>query len=319
MSYRIDAGLPLTVEARRVAAEEIDGALRHLVDAHADPDKALHNCRKRLKSLRALLRLVRSGHRAFVRREDARYRNVSAWLSGLREAAALIETVDRLAAAYPDRTAGGALIPVRDKLVLRRNALLEGGMDLAATVDAATEACKAGMRRLDKLSLPDQPESAADVLADGARKTLKRARKALRRLDKDGDATDFHELRKAVKAHTMHLSLLNTLWPPPVRAQRKAFEALGERLGELHDIFVLRALIEDQRRPLGDPAEARLLARLAGRSEKALKKACLAEAGRLLGDSPRRSVKKLARRARSDLAEGSRRKPGDNDGHEAAT
>lgn len=286
MSYRIDAGLPLTIEVRRVAAEEIDGALRHLADAHVDPDKALHGCRKRLKSLRALLRLVRSGDRAFVRRENARYRDVSARLSGLREAAALIETVDRLAAAYPDRTTGGALIPARDKLVLRRNALLEGGMDLAATVDAATKACKAGMRRLDKLSLPDQPESAADVLADGARKTLRRARKALRRLDKDGDATDFHDLRKAVKAHTMHLSLLKTLWPPPVRAQRKAFDALGESLGELHDIFVLRALIEDERRPLGDPAETRLLARLAGRSEKALKKACLAEADRLLGDKP---------------------------------
>jgi CHAD domain-containing protein len=319
MSYRIDAGLPLTAEVQRIAAEEIDGALRHLATVHVDPDKALHGCRKRLKSLRALLRLVRSGDKALVRRENARYRDVSASLAGLREAAALIETVDRLAAAYPDRTAGGALAPVREKLVLHRNTLLEGGMDLAAAVDAATKACKAGMRRLGKLTLPDQPESAADVLADGARKTLRRARKALQRIDKDGDATDFHDLRKAVKAHTMHLSLLKTLWPPPVRAQRKAFDALGEKLGELHDIFVLRALLEDESRPLGNRAETRLLSRLVGRSERTLKKTCLAEATRLLGDGPRRSVKKLARKARSDLAKGSRRKAGDDAGHEAAT
>lgn len=319
MSYRIDSGLPLTAEVQRVAAEEIDGALSHLAAAHVDPDKALHGCRKRLKSLRALLQLVRSGDKAFVRRENARYRDVSARLAGLREAAALIETVDRLAEAYPDKTAGDALAPVRDKLVVRRNALLEGGMDRAAAADAATKACKAGRRRLGKLALPDQPESAADVLADGARKTLRRARKALRRIDKDGDATDFHDLRKAVKAHTMHLSLLKTLWPSPVRAQRKAFDALGEGLGELHDIFVLRVLLEDERRPLGDPAETRLLARLVGRSEKTLKKACLAEATRLLSDNPRRSVKKLARRARSDLAEGSRRKARDDARHEAAT
>ena len=53
-------------------------ALGHLAAARDEPDKALHECRKRLKSLRALLRLVRSGDKAFVRAENARYREVSA-------------------------------------------------------------------------------------------------------------------------------------------------------------------------------------------------------------------------------------------------
>ncbi|TIQ02792.1 MAG: CHAD domain-containing protein, partial [Mesorhizobium sp.] len=38
------------------------------------------------------------------------------------------------------------------------------------------------------------------------------------------------------------------------------------------------------------------------RSEKSLKKTCLAAAADLFGDSPRRSTRKLARKARDDLA-----------------
>ena len=133
MSYPIDPRLPLTSEVRRIAVEEIEGALGHLAAARDDPDTALHECRKRLKSLRALLRLVRSGDEAFAQAENARYRDASAGLAGPREATALIETVDRLAEAFPDETADGTLSPVRDRLVARYDSVLDG--NLAKAVD----------------------------------------------------------------------------------------------------------------------------------------------------------------------------------------
>src|SRR6187549_3491778 len=106
MSYRIDPRLPLTSEVQRIAAEEIGEALLYLAAARDNPDKAMHECRKRLKSVRALLRLVRSGDEAFVKAENIRYREVSAKLAGPREAAALIETLDRVAAEFPEETSG---------------------------------------------------------------------------------------------------------------------------------------------------------------------------------------------------------------------
>ncbi len=150
--------------------------------------------------------------------------------------------------------------------------------------------------------MPDQPEQAADVLAEGARITLRRARKALDKAGSRGEADDFHDLRKAAKTHGMHLSLLGRLWPTPIKARRKAVDELGEKLGELHDVFVLRTLLEAHDRPLGSPQETRLLSKLLKRSEKSLKKTCLAAAADLFGDRPRRSTKKLARKARADLA-----------------
>jgi CHAD domain-containing protein len=303
MSYRIDPRRPLTAEVQRIASAEISAMLRHLAAARDNPDKALHECRKRLKSLRALLGLVRSGDEAFVRAENARYRAIAARLAVPREAAALIETIDRLADAFPDETSGGALDPVRDRLVARRRVILDDEAGTAASVDAALAACRTGIRQIDKLALPDQPESAADVLADGARRTMRRARKALQQAGARGEPDDFHDLRKAVKAHSIHLSLLKKLWPSPLRAQRKTVDLLGEHLGELHDIFVLRALLQDEKQPLGGRAETRLLGRLAKRSERQLRKICLAEASDLFNESPGRTARKLARKAREDLAE----------------
>ncbi|ESX61578.1 metal-binding protein [Mesorhizobium sp. LSHC422A00] len=301
MSFRIDPRLPLTGEVRRILGEEIGKALAHLAVARDQPERALHKCRKRLKSARALLRLVRSGNETFCRTENQCYRQVAALLAGPREATALVETVDRLAAAFPEQVAGGGLDSVRDRLIARQHEM-HAGAGLDAAIGAATAACEEGLIRIERLLLPDLPEHAADVLAEGARKTLRRARKALDRAGSRGEAEDFHDLRKAAKTHSMHLSLLGRLWPTPIKVRRKAVDELGERLGELHDVFVMRVLLEADGEPLGDAQDTRLLGKLLKRSEKSLKKSCLAGAAELFGDSPKRSTKKLARNARDDLA-----------------
>ena len=308
MSFRIDPRLPLTAEVRRIAKGEIEGMLRHLASAPDSPDKAMHGCRKRIKRLRALLRLVRAGDPDFIREENARYRDIAASLAGPREAAALIETVDRLAAAFPEHAAAEAFEVMRGTLKARRRRLLNEDRALAALAEGAAASCRAGLGKIDALALPGDPEQAADVLADGARDTLTKARNALKDAGERGDKEDFHDLRKAVKAHAMHLSLLKKLWPEPIQAQRKQVEALGESLGDLHDIFVMRAMLAGDGDPLAGRAETKLIDRLLKRSERRLRKTCLAEAGQLFSDSPKRAVKQLARRARDDLAEG--RQPG---------
>ena len=301
MSFRIDPRLPLTGEVRRILAEEIGKALGHLDTAREKPEQGLHKCRKRLKRVRALLRLVRSGDEPFCQTENQCYKQVSALLAGPREATALIETIDRLAKSFPEQSAGGGLDPVRDRLVLRQHEL-HGGAGLDAAIGAAAAACREGLERVERLVLPDQPEQAADILADGARATLRRARKALDKAGSRGAADDFHDLRKAAKTHSMHLSLLGRLWPTPIKARRKAVDELGEHLGDLHDVFVMRALLDADGEPLGSPQDTKLLAKLLKRSEKSLRKTCLADAAELFGDSPKRSTKKLARKVREDLA-----------------
>jgi hypothetical protein len=85
-------------------------------------------------------------------------------------------------------------------------------------------------------------------------------------------------------------------WPRPVKSRRKALDALGERLGELNDIFVMRRLIKSDGEALGSKEQLKLLGQLMKRSEKALRKQCLREAELLFGEARKPIVRKIADR-----------------------
>lgn len=294
--YCIDPCLPLTAEVRRIAAGQLEEALGRLAAVRGNPDEAFHECRKRLKNVRALLRLVRPGDKEFARIENARYREAAASLAGPREAGALIETVDRLATAYPEHAR--PLAAVRKRLLARRRSALSG--DLEETVRAAAEACQAGMGRLDSLVLPGG-EEAAEVLVRGARRTLRQAHDALHGAKAHGRAADFHELRKAIKAHVTQLSLLRDFWPARAKAGRKAFTTLAEQLGELHDLVVLRQVLRAGRASPAATAAAGEVRRLCKRVEQELEKACLRQASTLLKDDAGLSAGRFARKARREF------------------
>lgn len=303
MSFRIDPRLALTAEVRRIAGGEIDKIVAHLNAARDNPERSLHSARKRIKALRALLRLVRPGDDAFCRAENDRYRNIALSIAGARQATALIETIDRLIADFPEHADAAGLAGIRAMLARHRSEGVHGEAGLGAVLDHAVAECRAGMTAIDMLVLPDHAEQAADVLADGALATLRFARKALQQARERGEPNDFHDLRKAVKTHAAHLSLLRKLWPAPVKPRRERAEELGESLGELHDVFVMRALIEARQAPFGGP-EPKQLVRLLRRAEKALRKLCLVDAAKLFEDKPGRAARKLAKKAREDLNDG---------------
>ncbi len=140
MKDRIDPHKSLAGEIRRIVADEISRATADLETARTKPEKGFHETRKRLKKLRALFRLVRSADRAFWSAENIRLRDVARDLAGAREAAALVETVDRLAKEYPKETNGGGLAPIRAALVRRHDRIVAGRTGLDTLIDAAIQA-----------------------------------------------------------------------------------------------------------------------------------------------------------------------------------
>jgi len=97
--------------------------------------------------------------------------------------------------------------------------------------------------------------------------------------------------------------LLHRFWPRPVKSRRKALDALGERLGELNDIFVMRRLLKSDGEALGSKEQLKLLSQLMKRSEKALRKQCLREAELLFGEARKPIVRKIADRYQAGASE----------------
>lgn len=299
MNARLDPNLPLANDAMRLLRQDIHLALDHLARAHAEPEEHLHKCRRRLKAVRALLRLVRPGDETFFREENARYRDVAATLAGPREATALIETVDRLGEAHPhhaDLYAG-----LRAELVERRNAVMSDVTTFVSVIDAAIATCRQGLLRVGALSLPADPNASAAIVARGVLTGLERARKALAAARSHGEEEDFHDLRKAVKAHAAQLDLVGKLWPGGDKARRKALDKLGGRLGDLNDLAVFEALLKREALVLAPEARAAMEKDLK-REAKRLRKESLAGATSLFEHEWERKAAKLTDRLRLQFA-----------------
>ena len=96
MSYRLRPDRPLTTEVARIARGQYESAIDILYHEKAGRYQAIHDARKCFKRLRGLFRLVRDAQPDLFAAENARVRDIAATLSLVRDATALVETMDRL-------------------------------------------------------------------------------------------------------------------------------------------------------------------------------------------------------------------------------
>lgn len=252
MSYVFDQREALDVTVRRVAREEIEDAIGKLHGGDDDRDTRIHDVRKDLKKLRALLRLLRSelGEATYARENDG-FRRLSHRLSGAREAAAIAETLETLLAARPaSETQFSAL---REQLAERRREAHATGLD-DATLHAIEHELRLALSRVSGWPL-ERPTW--EAVAPGFRRAYTRGKRAMQRAYQQPSAEHFHEWRKRVKDHLYHTRLLASIWPEPMKGRRAALDALAELLGDDHDLAELEQVVRE--RAGGDAEREQLL------------------------------------------------------------
>jgi CYTH domain-containing protein/CHAD domain-containing protein len=261
VGYVLDPRRPTGEEIRRVLAERLDDAVatldRVLAGDADDVERAVHDVRKRCKESRGAGRLVRPrlGHEA--RRFDALVRDAAGHLSEFRDAHALLATFDALLVATGD---DGLLHTVRDRqaaVAEEASAAIAGGDErIGAARDLLAEASTC-VERWDV-------GTGFEVVGDGLVATYRSGRRRLRDAESDPTDEDMHEWRKAVKYLWYQLRLLRDAAPSVVGPAVDVLDALGEALGEDHDLAVLVARLDAEPERFGDTAavdHARLLAR----------------------------------------------------------
>jgi hypothetical protein len=191
----------------RIARETIDLAIADLIDSKPD----IHEARKRLKEIRAVLRL---GH--FMLDSDfaslnRRFRDAARQLAATREADALIEIVEALRASARDPIEKRALTRVR-RIFSEDRVAEPDRLDIAAQLANAR----------DELSF------AEGSFARGLRKTYRDGRRCFRTARDRRTAESIHEWRKRVKYLWYHAQIL----APPRRSSRCLRAGRGSRRGQ---------------------------------------------------------------------------------------
>lgn len=191
--FRLDPEEAASAGIKRVARDQLDFAIGLLDGRHGGKPEPIHDARKALKRARAVLRLCRIwlGPERFCQ-ENTILRDAGRSLSGVRDAQALLETLDELRSdeALPITTWSG----FRDALGPEARALER----LARDGDERTNVvvALAGVReRIEVWSLPDD----GDALAEGFELVYRKARRARRRAQRHPAPENLHELRKRTK------------------------------------------------------------------------------------------------------------------------
>ena len=229
-------GESLAAGMRRLARRHLDAACRQL-DRNPDTRQAVHETRKSLKKLRALLRLLAPElGRECYRREMRAFRDAGRLLAPLRDAEVRLHTLD-------------ALI-VKSALSAQDFAEIRGEME-SASLELSRQAAEPKRRVRKRLALArkrvrEWPLGALREknLAREIRQTYRKGRKALRASRREeSDAPAFHAWRKRVKELWVHLRIAHVYLHQSAGARIAEIEAIGELAGEVNDLAVLRTTL----------------------------------------------------------------------------
>ncbi|HUF71365.1 MAG TPA: CHAD domain-containing protein [Gammaproteobacteria bacterium] len=256
---RISRSASIEAELKRTAATEIEFALAEMRASARRPAHAVHQCRKAIKRVRALVRLGR-GDADAGREIDRKLRDAGRLLAAARDADVIRKTAARLCA---DNTlsrsidvGGGRAAAKPDRDVTRR--VMEQLSDVRAEIEDYFDG---------RTRTPESLGAATDW-------TYGKAVRLMKRFGDRGGRRLAHAWRKSVQRYTNQLKLMADLWPERAAAELGPLDALAECLGEFNDLTILRVALEAGH--IGSDGETRsALRKLARARQRALRQRAL--------------------------------------------
>ncbi|MEZ4829161.1 MAG: CHAD domain-containing protein [Bacteroidia bacterium] len=249
MNFQLQASESLPDGIRRILYEEIDFAHSSL-QAQENIHEGVHDARKSFKKIRAVIRFVRDeiGSEQYML-ENTWYRDAGRKLSALRDATAMIETLDKIRIQYP-QSISDKTYTVLEKTLLKNQEEISDLLLVQKNIrQTVSFLLVEGRERIEKLNLSTN--------------SFRAIKKSIRRVYIQGydglalsldDPSDFnlHEWRKSVKHIWYHILLLRNIWPGMMDAYAEELHALSEMLGTDHDLAVLNESLENKSLDIGD-------------------------------------------------------------------
>jgi CHAD domain-containing protein len=255
MAFKFDIRESLRREIPRITRERIDRVVESLSEKPQPSAESIHDARKDLKSLRAVLRLARGSINGEIRRrENIFFRDAGRSLSAARDSQALLEALQHVSIRHqshlqnttPKQQSIDEFIEkIRGKIEQEKIDRLPREMLRKLVQELRGAKRRAGLW-FDGTVLQPGNEWGPFV-GTGLRRTYRQGKNVVWQIEMIGqeNASDetWHQLRKCAKALGYQLRLLRPIWPGPINVLLREIDQLGDRLGDDHDLAVLRGRI----------------------------------------------------------------------------
>jgi hypothetical protein len=273
--------------------------LQHLVrktlrrasaDLQHEPERAVHEIRKRVKQVRAIVKLLQQTEAGSLDKDARRLRAAGQRLSILRDTDAVIATFDHLRMRFPTRLPEHTYAIVRRQLVRAKARIMRDARadeSLAHVAHTLHAVCRSVKRwRLPAIEVLQWPA----LLKEGYRAS----RTAMRRAHEEMSPSVLHRWRKRVKTLWYQLRVAELL-APGLRHEMRRFNQLQTWLGEDHDLSVMQETIAGDIWLHRMPADVRALAAMSSAVQTAIRRKSFTLGERLLAERPKAFARRLRR------------------------
>ena len=287
MAFRLKTGEAVSSDIRRIVLQQLDRATSELT-AIGDPesDQAIHDARRRVKKIRAIIRLVRpvldKAHRA-----DPQLRRVSKLLAPVADGQGVIDTLNVLLKRYRRELPRKTAAAIREGLI-DRSRQIDSKAHKDGVLEKAQTTLREERRRVKRWRLSAEGFHA---LAPGLRASVRRARFAMMNACLRPTAQHHHTWRRHVKNHWFHVRLLGARCGYRLVPYQRQLEALDGILGEYHNLVLLHeVLVSDS--TLSQLEITRCL-RIVQRYQAELRRQAQMLGIRIYSEKPRRFVRRV--------------------------
>ena len=240
MSTKINTQENIQANVQRIMQTRID-ACREALQLE-NPHRAIHQSRKEIKKIRAVLRLVRPqiGEDSY---QDANeyFRDAARLISDARDVTASGDTASQLQSFLTSSRDRRAVQQLKRHLWAKKSAITRYQVrrdQLLVTVREALSGAEQFHRSWTIL------EDGFEALAPGIKRVYKQCLKRMKVAYQQDTPHGYHQWRKSVKYLRYQVDTLSPLRPGLLDALESEMSQLTDYLGDDHDLFVLRKMIE---------------------------------------------------------------------------
>lgn len=292
MSYQLQERESLSSGIKRIVREQIDSAIEELSQvSDENRDKTIHSVPKKLKQIRAIVRLVRNElGKDVYKQENYCFRDVGRRLSALRDAQVLLNTLQQLKQNFAELIHQKAFVDLEQHLVQQHHLIKAQMFEQDDAVSEILTTLKQARERVNNWSLSSDRWS---ILSDGLQRIYQNGYQACQTfLEQQATVEDLHDWRKRVKDLWYQLKILRPIWFDVTEEWENQTHLLANYLGDDHDLAVLDCFISQQNEVLAS-AEKEVLKSLINSQRQQLQLSAQWLGQKIYVEQPKVFVKRL--------------------------
>lgn len=295
-SLQLGESEPLAVGVKRVTMEQLERAASGFFDVDMEFGQAVHESRKSIKRVRAMVRLVRGelSDRVYSF-ENESLRDTGRTISEIRAAQGVLNAALSVQSIYGDLLAEGTFGQMIERLTRRRDLTELNALEDPNLVGRVVRSLERAYHRYS--SWPTDPDArevygmgirdSFEALGPGLDSTYRQGRQTMVTAYRRGEPGDFHQWRKRVKDMRHQMEFLAPLWPEVVVGTAMTLHRLGDILGEDNDLAELLELLGDRADLCPNPRERSLFRALAHQRRSELQVAAEILGRRIYAEKPK--------------------------------